>query len=268
MNKKFKQIMIQNILYLIGCIIGLLIFNLYKEAWIPFLTAELLATMYSIVKTDIIRMKLKKTKELKSTQKTYIQFGIISFFTNMMQYIDKFLIYPTLGSTAVAVYYSTTTLSRITSMIINPISGVLLSWISNVKENKRDKIITKAISASVPLAIISFVVCLPFSYIAIKLLYVQYYTDAIKILVLVCITAAIADSATIIKTVLLKYCPTKNLTKIYIIYFVTFSILAILLSKLKGLNGFCISNLIAKIELWSCFVIMLYKQKKKGAENE
>ena len=85
-------------------------------------------------------MGLNKTTEIKSTIKKYIGLGTISLLNNIMNYCDSILIYPILGAQQVAVYYAVNSVSNITSLLTNPMSSVILSWISNAKDEKKNKI--------------------------------------------------------------------------------------------------------------------------------
>ena len=48
---------------------------------------------------------MQKTIEMLNTVKKFIKLGIVSLLTNLMDYFDKFLIYPMFGAGSVAVYY-------------------------------------------------------------------------------------------------------------------------------------------------------------------
>ena len=212
-------------------------------------------------------MKLTKTVEMLETVKKFFQLGFVSLLTNLMNYFDKFLIYPIFGPTSVAVYYAVNSMSKIASLITNPMSSVILSWVSNSDEKKsKSKILKLTLLSNIPILLVVTLLTIPLTYIALKILYSQYINDALILILPVAITTAFGTAATLIKSVLLKYSNTNKLVFTYITYFVILAILGYALSKTNGLVGFTIANLIAKIILWILFIILLLTSRDKKIE--
>lgn len=209
-------------------------------------------------------MKLNKTTELVETIKKFIQLGVVSLLTNLMDYFDKFLIYPIFGATSVAVYYAVNSMSKIANLITNPMASVILSWVSNTKEeSEKNKILKTTLVANIPVLILTTVVTAPLTYIALKILYGKYLTEAMILIIPISITTAFSIAATLIKSVLLKYSSTNKLVFTYFVYFIVFIVLSYILSKSNGLLGFAIANLISKILIWTLFVILLIISRKE-----
>lgn len=212
-------------------------------------------------------MKLNKTAQMASTIKKFMQLGTVSLLTNLMDYFDKFLIYPIFGATSVAVYYAVNSMSKIANLITNPMSSVILSWVSNTKgECTKNKILKTTLIANIPVLIITIVVTAPLTYIALKILYSKYLTNAMILIIPISITTAFSIAATLIKSVLLKYSSTNKLVFTYFVYFTVFVILSYILSKSNGLLGFAIANLISKVLIWVLFIFLLIISKKETQE--
>lgn len=64
-NKDFKKIVIQNMLYLIGTAIGLAVTYKVKLIAIPMLLAEVICLIFDMLKTDVIKTGISKTKKIK-----------------------------------------------------------------------------------------------------------------------------------------------------------------------------------------------------------
>ena len=177
LKKNFKNVLIVNALYLTGMVIGIITFKFTNLIWMPMLLAEFIPLIFYLLTSDVLKKYKTKTKNLidaKEIYKAFYNFGFISFLVNGMVYFDKFLLYPILGSTAVSVYFATTSMSKVISLITNPLHGVLLSWISPTNKDQRNKLVSKTIKINIPIIIILFLLTLPITYLAIMILYNQY----------------------------------------------------------------------------------------------
>ena len=224
---------------------------------------EFISIVYALVNSDILKMKLNKTIEMFNTIKKFLQLGFVSLLTNLMNYFDKFLIYPMFGAGLVSVYYAVNSMSKIASLITNPMSSVILSWVSNARnKDSKKKIIKLTLISNIPILIIVTIITIPLTYIALKILYSQYMEEALYLILPIAITTAFGTATTLIKSVLLKYSNTNKLVITYIIYFAIFAVLGYGLSKSNGLIVFTIANLICKIILWLLFIILLLMSKE------
>jgi len=239
LEKKFLKVIIQNLIYLIGIILGLFVFNYIHEIYIILFIPELISIIYALFNCDLIKMGLNKTTEIKSTIKKYIGLGTISLLNNIMNYCDSILIYPILGAQQVAVYYAVNSVSNITSLLTNPMSSVILSWISNAKDEKKNKIFKITLSINIPLIIIVTLITIPLTYLSMFVLYKQYLSGITILVILISISTAFGTAGAFTKTILIKYTKTANLVGIYIMYFIVLSILGIILSKIYSLIRIC-----------------------------
>lgn len=256
-NKDFKKIVMQNILYLVGTAIGLFITYKLKLIAIPMLLAEIMCLIFDITKTDIIKTGISKTKHNKEIWNTFAGFGFISFLINMTTYFDKIIIYPILGENAVNVYYATSSMSKILSLITNPLHGVILSWLKGNDEEFKKKATTVTLKANMPILIITFVLSLPLTYIAVIILYPQYLEDSKKLIIPICVGVAFSTAASIIKAILMKYIESKKLVKMYVIYNVILLAGATIASYYFGITGFAYATAIASTSLWIMFILLL-----------
>lgn len=264
LEQKYVKVILQNVCYLVGIIISLGIFYFYKNIYLLLLIPELISVIYALKNSDLLKMKLVKTVEIINTVKKFFKLGLVSLLTNLMNYFDKFLIYPMFGATSVAVYYAVNSMTKITSLITNPMSSVILSWVSNSKgSSNKKKIIKMTILANIPVILIVSILTIPLTYIALMILYSQYLTDALMLIIPISIASGIGTAATLIKSVLLKFSNTNKLVISYVVYLIIFMLCGFNLSKNYGLMGFAISNLISKLVLWISFIILLTNAKEE-----
>lgn len=266
-NKDFKKIVIQNILYLVGTVVGLAITYKLKIIAIPMLLAEIMCLIFDILKTDIVKTGIAKTKDNKRIWSTFTSFGFISFLINMTTYFDKIIIYPILGENAVNVYYATSSMSKVLSLITNPLHGVILSWLKGDDEEFKNKVTSTTLKANIPVLIIVFLMSIPLTYFAVMLLYPQYLEDSMKLILPICISVAFGTVTSIVKAILMKYIESKKLVTSYILYIIVLLISATLMSYSFGIIGFAYATAIAHISLWIMFIFILNKATKKGENN-
>ena len=161
---------------------------------------EFISIVYALVNSDILKMKLNKTIEMFNTIKKFLQLGFVSLLTNLMNYFDKFLIYPMFGAGLVSVYYAVNSMSKIASLITNPMSSVILSWVSNARnKDSKKKIIKLTLISNIPILIIVTIITIPLTYIALKILYSQYMEEALYLILPIAITTAFGTATTLIK---------------------------------------------------------------------
>ncbi len=264
LKKKFNKVIFQNLCYLVGIIISLILFYFYKNIYLLLFIPELISIVYALKNSDLLEMKLKKTKEMINTIKKFFKLGFVSLLTNLMAYFDKFLIYPMFGALSVSIYYAVTSMSKVTSLITNPMSSVILSWISNINEkDKKSKIIKITMLANIPVLLIVTILTIPLTYIFLKILYNEFLLDGMILIIPISITSAFGTATSLIKSVLLKYSNTNKLVFTYIIYFASFAILGYTLSKNYELIGFTFANLISSVIQWILFIILLVKSRKE-----
>lgn len=268
LKKEFKKIIVQNVIYCIGIVIGLIIFKLTNIICMPLLCAEILAFIYTIQKVNIFKETIQKTANLIDTIKTYINLGFISLLTNIMAYFDKFLIYPILGAKEMNVYYASTAMSKVITLIVNPVYGVILSWLSGGKKSEQQNVVGLTIKANIPILIIAFICSIPLTYFTILILYSQYLSEAMVLIIPACIAVAFSTATTITKAVLLKFVKSATLVVTYIVYFIVFIILALTMSNKFGLIGFAYANAISKIGMWIAYIMILIYQKNIKGEEE
>lgn len=266
MKKDFKKVLLQNIIYFIGVVIGLLLYRHITFVWFPTLLAELGTLIYSLFNTDITKTGTKKTENNKIISRTFINLGLISLLVNGIVYFDKILIYPILGDGAVTLYYSTSSMSKVINLIINPLYSVILSWLKD-NENFKTKLLSLTIKSNIPMLICTFIISLPLTYISLKILYPQYFEASQFLIIPICIGLTFSVVSSLVKAILLKYMESKKLLKAYIIYFAIFIISALVMSKFMGLIGFAYSNVISKFSLWIIFLVLLKKCSQNTKEG-
>lgn len=262
LKKNFKRIVFQNLIYSLGAIIGLAIFMHVEKSYLPFLFAELCSVFYGYVKSDFSfqTVFLKNgSDKYRKIGSTFSDLGMMSLLANLMVYFDKLVMYPLLGPSAVAVYFAANSMSKAINLIVNPLYSVVLSWLLTSRNSDKEVIIDATKKLNIIVVLAATVISWPISYVALKLLYPQYFLAALPMLWPICASVGFGVSNSFLKGVLLKYYESRKLLISNISFFVVFILLAIPLSKWIGIIGFVYANLLARFEQWAVFVWFLKK---------
>ena len=156
-------------------------------------------------------------------------------------------------------YYATSSMSKILSLITNPLHGVILSWLKGNDEEFKKKVTTVTLKANIPMLIITFLLSIPLTYIAVMILYPQYLEDSRKLIIPICIGVAFSTASSIVKAILMKYIESKKLVKIYVIYIIILFLGATIASYYIGITGFAYAISLASVSLWIMFILLLNK---------
>lgn len=266
LKKDFKKVVVQNIVYTAGLGIGLLIFFLTDQIYIPFILAEIGGVVYGIRYSDFSLKEIMNVRSFKKNydiiSHTFIDLSLMSLLTNLMVYFDKLIMYPILGAKAVAVYYAANSMSKAINLIVNPVYGVVLSWLGTTSDTQRNRIVSITKRLNLPVVLLATCISWPITYIAIKILYPQYFDDAFEMLFPICIAVGLSVANSITKGVLLKFYESRKLLICNVSYFIIFIVLALPLSQYFGIIGFVYANLFARLEQWVIFMWFLIKANR------
>lgn len=126
----YKKNMIANIFSCAGyCLGGFLLVKYCKWPWV-FLPANILTLIYISFSSTIIREPIRKTVLFSDSSKVTLTLLIGGLIGNVTTYLDRFIIYPTLGSESVSTYATAAWFSKSILIVIAPITSVLLSYIT------------------------------------------------------------------------------------------------------------------------------------------
>lgn len=263
-QNKIKEILYYNIVYTVVLIVLSIVYY-YSNigfSWIYiFLIAELCSFLYYSPKLIIFKESKSKSFLFKETLKKTFLFAFNGGMSYIINSSDRLLLKPLVGSNGVAIYYSASFVSKIGSLVLNPLNGVILRKLSDEKSDAK-KLIVKATSiSSIIILMVYFIILLIISPPIMKLLYPFYYTEAIKIYALISFSSACIASIGIIKQILIRFYPPSTLSMIMTIYTIGFISLAILMTLKGGIAGFAISTIISNVSLYISILYLITKSQ-------
>ncbi|PYZ96002.1 hypothetical protein CR205_16650 [Alteribacter lacisalsi] len=256
---QYLKILTYQLFYSFGLGVGLILVSFSFNWQFAFLIGEIVAFIYLFRTTKVLREPLKSTSNFKKTTNNYSLLLLSNSFNNILQYIDRIIIFPILGAYQVAVFFAATLVGRMSSFVLVPISGVVLSYLAR-KSNAITKRFFVVISFSLIIfSIVISIISIYSSTLILPLIYSDLYKDTLSILLVANIAAIIKAISSIPLAIVLKYSATYHQTLIQISYFLVYLFFGMTFMSIWGLIGFCYGILIA--ELFKFILIFLFGYK-------
>ncbi|MDW7673967.1 MAG: hypothetical protein SCK28_05460 [Bacillota bacterium] len=258
-DNEFSRILKLNISYSAGAVFGLWITTYFKLLLLPFLIGELFSIIYIIRsrKWHIEFRNITRSNEFENTRKVFLNLMFVSILINLISYMDRLMILPILGASAMAIYYASSTISKLISLIINPVSGVILAKLSNVSNSYKEKTIF-FITRFVPVIIIFGTVgSVILSYFGVLLLYPMFLTEARQLFIPIGITTSLSSIVYLIKPILIRFFNSRIYTIINLIYAAVFIVSVSIASSKWGITGFVWASTISKFIQFSCMIVSI-----------
>ncbi len=266
LSLEYNKIFILNIFVILGYFLGFIIY-IYTKLWsVIFLSGEIIALMY-MIKNKTITLNLSKNqfKYNKVITVEFIKLSFANFINNFLNYLDRFLIIPLLGSVSMGVYFAASAISKIIVMLLTPINNVLLSYITN-----RNILINKIQMIKVYLISLLLIVPLYFiinisSELVVEVLYKDFAYEAKTIIPIITIGILFNTITNVNNNLLISKYPIMYQILIQIIYGLIYIILSIVFTINYGLKGFAYSFVLSNIAKYftHILIIILAKQNKE-----
>ena len=244
---QYNKILQHAFSYCLGLGFGLYIVYITSVWQFVFLFGELISFVFLLFTTNIIKEPYVKTRLFKSTSINFVFLALSNTLKNILLYLDRLILFPILGPYQVAVFFASTVIGKMTSFVLSPISGVVLSYLSRREENISLKLYFKINIMIVLFCLFVSILAIISSFFALPLIYPDIFYDTLDILVVANIAVVINASTSIPQTIVLKYSKTYHQINIQIIYTILYLGLGLLFLSYWGLLGFSIGLLITSV---------------------
>ena len=256
----YRAIFIANILTVVGYIVGYLIF-LQTEAWYwIYILGNVFSLIYILLNCRLLSEALQKTNLFKYILGQSLLLLAAGFVGKLLMYADKFMLYPLLGGALVSVYYVSTLSGKIITLIIGPVSGVMLTYLSKMKKN--DKMFEQILTVSALLCLLGYIFGVVVSEPVLRLLYPGFAERALKYIYITTAAAVISAFYSIINPFIMNFFEMKWQLVISAGTVVAYVLISLLFLKQWGLLGFCYGVLITNIIRVISGVVIYYRADK------
>ena len=255
---EFKKIMIDNILIVVGYLLGFLIFYITKSWQYIFITGYGIGIIYVILTSNSWKEPLKKTIFFKNTAYQYVQLTSSSAISSSLNYCDRIIMYPILGGNSVSIYNAASVVGKAIQLISVPIERVLLSYIS--KNNKWNKKISYIfITIVIVIFIMIYIIMYFLSDFLILIMYPTYYESAKNFIWIVLLSVNLNTMASVINLIILNYSNKSLQIIISGIQLLSYLGVSLLSVSNYGLFGFCMAALLSSIVRLLMIIIYYFK---------
>ena len=245
-NLNYVAILITNVLLSLGFLLGFFLFKLTSIWEFVFLIGYLLSVIYNAIKTGLLKERPKKTILFSDIRKDAYSLVVAAIINTLINYADKLVLYPLMGGTVVAIYYTATILGKITGMLTGPINSVFLSYISRW-DNSRTGFFFKMLSIGTVICVFGYGLTLLLAKPVIGLLFPQCLDQVLKIMPLTTLTIMLTVLTSLLQPFVLKYCKMQWQIAISAAGSAAYFAFALLLWHFMGLKGFCIGTIIGVV---------------------
>jgi len=244
---EFKKGLIHSIVVSIGTLSGVALVC-FTHLWaLAYLVTATFGFVFVTTQTGIQKEGFQRTRLLKKTTLKWLILGLATLLTNIVTYLDRLVLYPLLGSDAVATFYTASFFGKAVSVIAMPVAGVLLGYYA-----QKDYSMTLKkywlINALCGGALLVFCIFTVFFGEAITgILFPKLIQDASPYIFIANMASAIAAIIQLVQAASLKYAKTYWQIVMQVIYLGVYFCLGMILMQENGLMGFCVAFLIANI---------------------
>ena len=243
----YKYVLINNLILACGFLFGTLIYIIADYWEVIYIIGYFFSLVYIFYKSDTWKERPVKSQYFKLLVKENFVYVLACLLYRMISYADKMLLFPLLGGTLVAVYYTATLSSKVISLIITPISAVLLAHLSKEKERKKVNSLKKVLTTGSIICIVFYFLCLLISRPVLTLLYPQYVDGAIIYVPITTGTIIIGVLISLINPFILCNFPMKWQVIINAVTVLFYILISFFMVNSLGLMGFCIGCLLTNI---------------------
>ena len=261
----FVSILNNGILQCLGFMLGLVFFRFFHVWQFIFLFGFLFNTIFTILKTDMLKEPFIKTRLYSSVSKDAQIYTLATFSGSLMTYADKMVLYPLMGGHVVSIYYTATILGKIISMISGPVTGVILSYISKWSKSQK-KIFSKILIVGVILAVIGYGITMGISYPVINLLFPQWKDEVMVYLPITTIAIAIQTLNSFLNPFILKFYDMKWQIIIGMVSVAVYFVMALVLWNFYGMIGFCIGTVLGQLSKTLIMVFLHFAWSSKESK--
>lgn len=244
-NINFKKYLVFCIFLTLGYVVGIVIFQFANYWWIPFACGEAAGIVYSFAATDLKRKPFSNYIHLGKFAKSTTPLLISYLLYYLVMNLDRIIIRNMLGSESVGSYYTATLIGKTAAMIVSPLSGVIIGYLTNDDAKMDKKSFTKFNILAVAGGFVFFGLTLIGTPIFTKLFYPDYYDEVLKIMVLVNFGQVMCFVSELILNVVLTFKHEKWQMIIQIVYAAIFIVLAIAAVNAVGVLGMAIATAVA-----------------------
>ena len=256
LNKCYKVLLIQNALYFLGALLGMLIIKPEQPERL-FLIAELTAVACYMKYYDLFGFNLTITEEFESTVKKYFNFSFVAVIDYFVNYADRLLIYPLLGNYALGLLFALTTTSKCLFLLIAPTKNVLSGMLAEVSDEKKKEVMEVFTQKMIQLFLPVYLLNILSSAICLRVLYADYWQDGCRLVFVVALALTFGVLNELSNVICMRFIEARKLSVLGVARLATFVSFALILTGKYQLYGFFAAMLIFHMLVFFAYLCLV-----------
>ena len=159
-------------------------------------------------------------------------------------------------------YYAGSVISNLLFVIINPINGVILAWLSKYNISDAKTIINNHIKVNFIIIVLVFCLNIPAIYLMTRFLYKKYLSIVLTIIIPLALNSTFSIASSLLRMVYLRYLALNRIKFFNLIHLACFVLFSVFGSKYFGVAGFAFGAAFSKFVLWLLYLYSLLKVRK------
>ena len=269
LNINYKKYFIFYVVLSAGYLLGLLLFYLTNSWYVVFLVGEVCAILFIVWKGTSYKKPLALSENYKDVFRASFILSLSYLLSNAMMNIDRIVLMNVVGSDAVAQYYVLSLIGKTFALVVGPLNGLIIGYLSKYKQDKKNKIYTKILLMLSLLSIAFLALAIIATPIFVKIFYPNLTDFTFDLVVLVNIGQVLFFAGSLLLVVVLTMSKIKWQLVVQVTYAVLMIALSIPLTIQYGLYGFACAAIIANTyRLLYTMIIWVEIQRKNISQGD
>jgi len=254
----YKMIFFSNLILVIGYVAGYIVFLITGYWQLIFITGLFFSIIHVKLSTSIFSEKIVRTENFSISLKLVAILILSSFLKSSVNYLDKIVLLPLLGASAVTIYYTATFIGKMLSLALTPVSGVILTYLSRMREFPKRQF-SRVLVIAVCVSVLAYFTLILISPYILKFFYPLWYEESLKLVNITVLTSIIASLSSLLNPLILKFKHKSYQISLNVIQFILMFLMAGVLFYFFGLVGYALGFLIGQfVSLILSFMVLYF----------
>lgn len=238
LDMDFTGLFVANCVVSGGYLLGLLVFNLSGMWLLVFISGEILALAYILVKTRVRVGGDDRIRSRRKVKETYASLSASTFIGSLGSYFDRIFIPVVLGEASLSIFFAASFLGKIVFLVSTPLRTVLITYLGNGRMSLSARTLLGVNLAGIAVMALFAGLCALAGNMVTSILYPTLYHDAEGIIFWANLAIILGLGFTINATLIMVAAPSWWQTIFSITRVVLYALCALIGTWLNGLIGY------------------------------
>lgn len=221
-----------------GYVIGLLLYPITGSWAFTLFAGEFLGIIYTFIRGSIFRSPYTQLSEsFKENLKSFVFISASNLLAALILHSDRILLRLVVGGREVTVFYAASLIGKIVAMLTTPLNGVIISYLTNYRIEFNKKKFALVSAGLLVLTLIGALMCTGVSYIFVKIMYPDIFSEASKYFFLANLGQILYFISGSLMVMIMSFSKEKMQLVINLVYGISFCLIVIPMTFLLGING-------------------------------